>query len=992
MSRASLITGVFTVLVAVVAVSPVSAQESGSIVPMPGPAASAKRTILLGFDGVDFDLAQRYIDEGILPNLKRLSDEGTFQPLETSNPAQSPVSWGVFNTGSNPGKTGVAGFVARQLHEPDGTRLAGPTPQPNLIHDAEVDLAPFLDFPMALENPVGFTALGAGVFFLVALLFFKLLLRMHGGVALVLALLAGGAGGYLAHQHTVGFPASGKVKYFTNPRQGTNFWSHLDQAGVRMRGIHVPVSYPPDREGPNTQLLSGLGVPDIGGSPGTWYIYTDDPWILDEKQTGTAGRIVKVFADTDPIEARLVGPRNWVATADYQDRIAALERKLAVEGLSPTAVGALEDELATLESEYRRFSNTHGGKVTVPFTMSPDRAAGAVTIDVGGHVQTIEVGGWSDFVQADFVLSKFFVTHAQVRFHVMRCDDEELRVFVAPINFDPRNPPRIPAISSPPEFAAELAGAIGHGYETIGWPSMTNPIKDQPDSKFSPQSFLSSLENTFKLRENLLVASLDDSADWDCYLQVFGTTDRTAHMLYREMDPDHPGYDAEYASTVVNVWGREYPISRAIPEIYKEMDRVVGDILARIDSGALGDDVMLVIVSDHGFQSFRWQVNLNNLLQELGFLVFKDDMDLAAARKARGMFAYADWDSSAAYSLGLGKVYLNVMGRDYPIDPWINEIATGGDGFVELAGMAGTDLSGATLAAYDATGNLTGSWTAEGALAPVDRGLGLLAVSAPGVSDQGGLALVDAAGEVLEFLSWAGEIKALDGPAAGASAVTQTTSGLAGDGTTLARASDGTTLARAGDGWRGSHFAFSRHGASTRGRANGGQQLGRDTPGPVSPERYDEVVEEIRAALLAAVDPATGEAFVTSASRRDEIFSGPWWHEGTAMRWTGREQREIVHDGFADLFLGYEPMYRVSWSNSGGGLDSASIVPNDNHWSGDHVSMDPRHVQGVLFSNLRLQQDARSGLEDIAPTVLKRYGIAIDEAEMDGRALPFEGL
>ena len=44
--------------------------------------------------------------------------------------------------------------------------------------------------------------------------------------------------------------------------QGTSFWHFLDQQGLRMRGVQVASTYPPDHEGPHTQILSGLGVPD----------------------------------------------------------------------------------------------------------------------------------------------------------------------------------------------------------------------------------------------------------------------------------------------------------------------------------------------------------------------------------------------------------------------------------------------------------------------------------------------------------------------------------------------------------------------------------------------------------------------------------------------------------------------------------------------------------------------------------------------------------
>ncbi len=64
-------------------------------------------------DGMDPQLLQRFMDEGKLPNFKRLADQGDFRPLTTSNPLQSPVAWSNFITGMNPGGHGIFDFIHR---------------------------------------------------------------------------------------------------------------------------------------------------------------------------------------------------------------------------------------------------------------------------------------------------------------------------------------------------------------------------------------------------------------------------------------------------------------------------------------------------------------------------------------------------------------------------------------------------------------------------------------------------------------------------------------------------------------------------------------------------------------------------------------------------------------------------------------------------------------------------------------------------------------
>jgi predicted AlkP superfamily phosphohydrolase/phosphomutase len=82
---------------------------------------ASSRTIILGFDGMDPQLASQWMDQGILPNFKKLADEGHFQSLATSNPPQSPVAWSGFATGTEPGDHGIYDFLRRdaQHYAPD---------------------------------------------------------------------------------------------------------------------------------------------------------------------------------------------------------------------------------------------------------------------------------------------------------------------------------------------------------------------------------------------------------------------------------------------------------------------------------------------------------------------------------------------------------------------------------------------------------------------------------------------------------------------------------------------------------------------------------------------------------------------------------------------------------------------------------------------------------------------------------------------------------
>jgi predicted AlkP superfamily phosphohydrolase/phosphomutase len=785
------------------------------------------KTIIVGFDGMDHGLTSRFMDEGLLPNLKKLSESGLFQRLETTNPAQSPVSWAVFNTGQNPGKTGVGGFVSRFFaRDKNGKKVTDPLPQPMLGFSSDIEANEFVRLGMAMEDPGKFCGMVAGGALLALLVMFKLF-KAPTWLAAMLGLAGGTGGWFLALEYTAGLPANGMVPYEINPMQGTNFWTYLDEAGVRLTGIQIASTFPPDEEGPQTRLLSGLGVKDISGSPGSWFVYTDDPWSW-EKETSTAGKIRKIYLDENDgtrARAELIGPNDWIAESSFEARIAALEAQETNPDNSTDELASHSEELESVKADYNKFRKDRA--VKVPFVVDADRAVGEVTITVDGAETTLKVGEWSGFMSVRFPFNARFSAHGVVRFHLLRCDDEDVRIFVPPINIDPRHPPEWLPISAPPEFSATIAEGIGGAYETLGWACMTNPLKDRTDSMFEAQAFMDDIAATMGLREQILSWGLSDKDSWDVYYQVFSVTDRVAHLLYREFDPIHPLHDKEYAATMVTAWGRSFPLSRAVPEVYREADRIVGDIMERVDSGEFGDDVLLMLVADHGFTSFRRGVNLNNLMYELGYLKTKDDVPLADA-SPRDLLRFVDWERTQAYSMGLGKLFIN--------------------------------------------------------------------------------------------------------------------------------------------------------------------KLGREPKGIVREDQYDALVASIQRDLLAVTDGEGGPKVITSVSRRDELFDGPWWEEGSGERRKRGQVVSVEHDGFADLFLGYEPFFRVSWSNTLGGLDSEAIVDNTNHWSGGHVSVDPIHVPGIFFSNRRFSQTSTAGLIDIGPTVVARYGIEPATTDMDGKVLPFVDL
>ncbi len=88
-----------------------------------------RRAVVLGIDGMDPSLLQKFLAEGRLPNIRKLIDRGLFSPLRTSDPPQSPVAWANFISGTNPGGHGIYDFIASDpfTQKPylSGARLEG---------------------------------------------------------------------------------------------------------------------------------------------------------------------------------------------------------------------------------------------------------------------------------------------------------------------------------------------------------------------------------------------------------------------------------------------------------------------------------------------------------------------------------------------------------------------------------------------------------------------------------------------------------------------------------------------------------------------------------------------------------------------------------------------------------------------------------------------------------------------------------------------------
>jgi predicted AlkP superfamily phosphohydrolase/phosphomutase len=79
-----------------------------------GHAPVTKKLLVIGIDGMDPQLLERFTAEGKMPNFSALAARGSFTRLSTSIPPQSPVAWSNLITGMDPGGHGIFDFIHRE--------------------------------------------------------------------------------------------------------------------------------------------------------------------------------------------------------------------------------------------------------------------------------------------------------------------------------------------------------------------------------------------------------------------------------------------------------------------------------------------------------------------------------------------------------------------------------------------------------------------------------------------------------------------------------------------------------------------------------------------------------------------------------------------------------------------------------------------------------------------------------------------------------------
>jgi predicted AlkP superfamily phosphohydrolase/phosphomutase len=280
-------------------------------------------------------------------------------------------------------------------------------------------------------------------------------------------------------------------------RRGAAFWETLKQRGIPVTLVKVPMDYPPEADA--GAALSGLGVPDMQGTFGTFTFFTDAATAADSARAVSGGLIVPVRVENGRTVLRVSGPANPFRSDARQT---ALEMTVEIDPVQPVA------------------------RFTVGSSASPSASS---TASAAAFI--LREGEWSDWVQVEFpLIAGFPSARGMLRVYAQQLAGG-FRVYVSPVNIDPSAPEA--RISAPNTYSASLARQAGL-YYTQGIPEDTSALRQHVfrRAEYLAQSRIASREQLALLKQ-----SVTDFRGGFLFFHFFGV-DQDSHMLWRKFDAD----------------------------------------------------------------------------------------------------------------------------------------------------------------------------------------------------------------------------------------------------------------------------------------------------------------------------------------------------------------------------------------------------------------------------------------------------------------------
>jgi predicted AlkP superfamily phosphohydrolase/phosphomutase len=337
------------------------------------------------------------------------------------------------------------------------------------------------------------------------------------------------------------------------------FWKLLGAQHVWSSIIRVPITFPPQKFKHGT-LLSGMCVPDLQGTQGSFSFYSTKPR-KHAHLPHIGGQQFQVKRRGNRIESNLTGP-----------------------------------------------PGKDGHALKCPFSVELDDASREATFTIGGERTVVGFREYTPWMVVPFGKVTGGKITGIARLYVQTWEGEDVELYCTPININPDDP--VMAISHPFVYAIYLAKLQGP-FATLGLAEDTWALNERviDEEAFLKQAWLICEERKRQLWDVL------DKTRRGFVTVVFDTSDRISHMFYRYLDPTHPanaGKDVVVHRDVIpQMYGK---MDELVGEVRERIRRRDGD----------SNDTILMVISDHGFTNFRRGVNLNTWLKENGYLFLKD--------------------------------------------------------------------------------------------------------------------------------------------------------------------------------------------------------------------------------------------------------------------------------------------------------------------------------------------------------------------------------
>ena len=392
-------------------------------------------------------------------------------------------------------------------------------------------------------------------------------------------------------------------------RRGKAYWDHLIAHGIDAEVYYLPSNYPPSTPpGPGRfRSISGMGTPDLLGSYGEFTLFT--PRVSRRGRTVGGGRFARLTLINHRGTAELTGPPNFLRTLDETGQTLPMKATLKVVR---------------------------------------DPVHRVAKIELSGNVVLLAEGEWSDWIPVEFPTEVPGTTVLKVTgaptsvMGMVRLFAKQIHpkfeLYVSPMNIDPTRPAN--PITEPAGFSHELARHHGR-FHTLGIPEDTKALSH---GALTEDQFLSQAQSVMDERSEQFRHALAKFAG-GCLFFYFGESDLVQHMFWRDRDPQHPAFNANDSQRY----------GKVVEDIYIGADRIVGEAL-----DAIGPEDTLMVLSDHGFTSFRRGFNLNTWLLQNGYIQLLDPN----RQGKHEFFLNVAWPGTRVYGLGMNGMYVNLAGRE----------------------------------------------------------------------------------------------------------------------------------------------------------------------------------------------------------------------------------------------------------------------------------------------------------------------------------------